>query len=68
MDIRQVVADNIRLIRQKRNLSQEALAAKSGVSISYIGYLERAEKSISVVTLAKIAKALKVQPEELLRK
>ena len=66
MDIRRIVAENIRFIRQKRKLSQEALAAKSGISHSYIKYIERAEKSVSIVKLEKIAKALKVAPGLLL--
>lgn len=57
-----MAADNIRIIRQKRGLSQEALAGKSGVSVSYIGYIERAEKSISITKLEKIAKVLQVAP------
>jgi transcriptional regulator with XRE-family HTH domain len=66
MDIRRVIADNIREIRIKRQISQEALAAKAGISISYMGYIERAEKAITVVRLEKIAKALGVKPGLLL--
>jgi transcriptional regulator with XRE-family HTH domain len=36
------------------------LAAKAGISISYMGYIERAEKAITVVILEKIAKVLNV--------
>jgi transcriptional regulator with XRE-family HTH domain len=66
MDIRRVIANNIRDIRIKRQMSQEALAAKAGISISYMGYIERAEKAITVVRLEKIAKALGVKPGLLL--
>jgi transcriptional regulator with XRE-family HTH domain len=66
MDIRQAIADNIRFIRIKKKMSQEALAAKAGISISYMGYIERAEKAITVVILEKIAKALGVKPSLLL--
>ena len=66
MDIRQVVAENIRFIRQERGLSQEALAMKAGVSLSYVGYIERAEKTLSIVKLEKIAKVLKVTPGALM--
>jgi transcriptional regulator with XRE-family HTH domain len=66
MDIRRAIADNIRHIRIKRQMSQEALAAKAGISISYLGYIERAEKAITVVKLEKIAKALGVKPGLLL--
>ena len=68
MDIRLIVADNVRFIRMKRELSQESLAWKSGVSISYLGYIERGEKAITIVMLAKIAKALAISPSLLLEK
>jgi transcriptional regulator with XRE-family HTH domain len=66
MEIRKVIADNIRFIRIERKMSQEALAAKAKISISYLGYIERAEKAITVVKLEQLAKALKVKPSQLL--
>jgi transcriptional regulator with XRE-family HTH domain len=69
MDIRRVVGDNIRFIRQKRSLSQETLASKSGISLSYIKYVEKGEEyAISIVKLEKIAKVLKVAPGLLLER
>ncbi|HET6400251.1 MAG TPA: helix-turn-helix transcriptional regulator [Candidatus Kapabacteria bacterium] len=61
-----MAADNIKFLRQKRGLTQEALAFDADVARSYIGYIERAEKTISIVSLAKIAKALGVKPGLLL--
>jgi transcriptional regulator with XRE-family HTH domain len=61
-----IAADNIRFIREKRGLSQEALAFDADVARSYIGYVERGEKTLSIVILSKIAKALKVKPGLLL--
>ena len=67
MDIKRVAGDNIRFIRQKRMLSQETLATKSGISLSYIKYVEKGEDyAISIVKLEKIAKVLKVEPGLLL--
>ena len=66
MDIRRVTGDNVRFIRQKRKLSQEALATKSGISLSYVKYVEKGEYAISIVKLEKIAKVLKVDPGLLL--
>ncbi len=47
-------------------MTQEAFAAKAGISISYVGYIERAERAVTVVVLEKIAKALKVKTSLLL--
>lgn len=54
----QRIADRIRDLRQKRGLSLEALAAKSGVSRSMISLIERGETSPTAVVLEKIAVGL----------
>jgi len=36
------------------------------VKKTYIGAVERAEKNISALSIAKIAKALKIKPDKLL--
>lgn len=53
-----LVAENIRLRRQKLGISQEALADKSGLHRTYIGAIERCERNITINTLAKVALAL----------
>ncbi len=57
-----MTGDNIRFIRQKQNLTQEALAAKAKISLSYLKYVEKGEYAITIVMLEKIAKVLKVSP------
>ncbi|MDR9506928.1 helix-turn-helix transcriptional regulator [Brevibacillus agri] len=59
-DILELVGKRIRDIRKTKNLSQEQLGEKSGFHFTYIGGLERGERNISLVNLAKIAKALEV--------
>jgi transcriptional regulator with XRE-family HTH domain len=66
MIIRRIAADNIRFIRQKRGLSQIQLSVDARISTSYIGYIERAEKSVTIDRLEKIATALNVTPAFLL--
>lgn len=55
----------IKEIRIKRGLTQKELSKLSGISESYIGDLERNEKIPSIVTICKLAKALKVDIKEL---
>ena len=57
---------NIKVLRTRRELTQEQLAAKADVERSYMGSIERGERNISVVTLLRLAKALKCEPGELL--
>lgn len=60
--------DKVRQERTKKNLSQEGLANLAGVHRTYIGMIERAEKNITLENIEKIAKALRLDISELLRK
>ena len=64
--LREVLAKNLRVIRNKLGLSQEQLADEAGLHRTYIGSVERAEINISIDNIEKIAKALKVKPSRLL--
>lgn len=66
MDLKEVMAINLRRIRHDRQMTQEELAHRSGLSARYIGAIERADKSASVSVLGKIAAGLGVKPAELL--
>jgi transcriptional regulator with XRE-family HTH domain len=63
--IYQVVGETIRTRRRRARLSQEKLAEKADLNRNYIGEIERAEKSITLETLEKIAKALGVRVRDL---
>lgn len=65
--LRDVVARNIRLIRSNLGLSQEHLAEEAGLHRTYIGSIERGERNVSIDNIERIARALKVGPEELLK-
>ncbi|MGC2165859.1 MAG: helix-turn-helix transcriptional regulator [Gallionella sp.] len=59
-------ADNLKSERIRRKLSQEALAHKASLSVSYISMLERGQRTPPLETLEKLAKALSVNPLVLL--
>lgn len=63
--ITESVGEKIRSLRKERGLSQESLALKAGLNTSYMGQIERAEKSATIDSLEKIANALDVPIEEL---
>ena len=60
------VGTRIRKIRTERGLSQEAVAHAADMDRSYLSGLERGEFNVSLLALAKIARALKVPPASLL--
>jgi len=66
MDLKEVMAINLRRIRHDKRLTQEELADRSGLSARYIGAIERAAVSASVTVLGQIAEALTCEPGELL--
>ena len=49
------------------DLSQEALADRSGLHVTYISLLERGRNSPTLDAVAAIAAALGVRPSELVR-
>ena len=57
----------VRNERLKRSFSQEKLAEKASLHRTYIGMIERAEKNITLINIEKIANALEISIEELLK-
>lgn len=60
------LGETIRLRREDLGWSQEKLAEKADLTRNYIGQIERAEKKVTLETLSRLAKALKVRPRDLL--
>ncbi len=58
---------NVQEYRRAQQMSQEQLAESAGVHRTYIGMIERAEKNITLLNIAKIANALKISPSVLLK-
>lgn len=52
-------------LRHGLQLSQEKLAFECGLDRTYIGHIERGEKSATIVTIEKLAKGLKISKSEL---
>lgn len=52
--------------RKKRGISQERLGELAKVHRTYIGMIERAEKNVTLTSMEKIAKALKMRLGDLI--
>lgn len=56
----------LRRLRNERDMSQQELAEKAGISREYLNRLEAARQDPTLGTLEKLAKALKVKVTALL--
>jgi transcriptional regulator with XRE-family HTH domain len=55
-------------LRKECGISQEELGFESGYHRTYISQLERGKKSPSLQTLFQLAKALKVEPSQIVER
>jgi transcriptional regulator with XRE-family HTH domain len=63
--IREILARNFKVNRQKLGLTQEQLAEKAEVSTHYIAMIETCNKYPKPEMLERLAKALEVEPHRL---
>jgi transcriptional regulator with XRE-family HTH domain len=67
MEIRAILASNIKRLRAHAGLSQEELADRVGIDRTYVSALERKIYAASIDLVARMAAALGVEAYELLR-
>ena len=65
-DIRIAVGNLLRQFREEKGWSQEELGFRSGLHRNYIGGIERGERNVAVLNLARLADALEIRPRDLL--
>jgi transcriptional regulator with XRE-family HTH domain len=61
MKVQALVARNLRRLRVRRGLSQEALAVDAGVDRTYVSRLERGLENPTIAVLGRLATALGAQ-------
>lgn len=66
VDWRGIVGGNVRRLRQSAGLTQEQLAFEASIDLTYVGGIERGRRNPSLLVMARIAEALKVDPQALL--
>jgi transcriptional regulator with XRE-family HTH domain len=62
MEIRSLVAQNLRRLRALKNISQINLSGLTGLTHNFINDIENCTKWVSAKTIAKLASALEVEP------
>jgi transcriptional regulator with XRE-family HTH domain len=68
MELRKVLGNNLKFLRQARRMSQETLAHEADIDRTYISSIERGVYATSIDVLDRLAKALGVEASELLRR
>lgn len=63
-DIKILYGEKLRTLRKAKGLSQEELGFKSSLHRTYISEVERGRRNISIVNIAKIAKAIGIKIKE----
>ena len=66
MDIREVLAFNLKRLRQANGLSQEELAHRADIDRTYISSLERCVYHASIDVVDRLARELGVEAADLL--
>ena len=66
-DLKNLLSRNVKQFRVVSGYSLEEFAEKAGISVPYLGAIERGKKWPSPATLSEIASALELEPHDLLR-
>ena len=56
----QFVGNRIRDVRNKTGLTQFELAERAGLNLSWLGQIERGQRTATIITLDKICRALNI--------
>ncbi len=67
MDLRRQFGRILRDLRTTRDLTQEELAYRAGMDVTYLSDLERGRWNPSLAMLVDLARALEIHPSELLK-
>jgi transcriptional regulator with XRE-family HTH domain len=67
VDLQTAFGDAVRRLRRARGWSQEEFADRVGVHRTYVGDIERGQRNVSLVNIARLAAALGLTPSELMR-
>jgi transcriptional regulator with XRE-family HTH domain len=67
MNIREILAANLRRMRRERGLSQEELAHRANIHRTYVSSLERCQYSATIDLVDNLAVVLGVETPDLLK-
>lgn len=66
-DIRVRFGFAVKMLREKRNLTQEDLAEKAGIHRTYLSDIERGSRNVALINIERLAQSLSVSIHDLFR-
>ena len=66
MDVRKQFGKTVKLLRQQRRFTQEELAYRAGMDVTYLSDLERGKWNPSLAMIVDLGRGLEVHPSKLL--
>ena len=60
-----ILASKVKALRRQRGLTQEQVADRSGLHVTYIAGIEGGRRNPSYISLLALAKGLQAEPSEL---
>lgn len=67
LDIQRQVGERVRHLRRLRGFTQEELAEASGLNRAHLGEIERGEVDVTIVTLQRIGRGLRLRVSTLVK-
>lgn len=64
-DLLAAIGANIRAERVRRNLTQEALAGRTGIAVTQLARMERGETDSGITKYLRVAEAIGIGPADL---
>ena len=67
MELRKILARNVKALRREKGFSQEEFAERAGIDRTYVSHIERCIHAATIDVIGQMALALEVDPEVLVR-
>jgi len=67
-DWRRIIGANIGRLRKERGLTQEEVAFRAKIDLTYMGGIERGKRNPSLMVMVRVAKALSAELPDLLKR
>lgn len=67
-DWRRIVGANVKRLRQTRGLTQEEVAFRSKIDLTYMGGIERGKRNPSLLVMVRISRALSADLVDLIKR